>query len=496
MTEEHYQEFDTCISRYDYEMEGGALQFSAAARALLDNSEIGAGVPRLRNWRGTWYWWHSGCYRTKSAEEVQGVLIRALGDQYRLSSSAISSLMAHLKAYAFLPASMHPPTWLREPPVDWQASDVLATRNQLIHLPSLLAGAARFAIEATPLFFATAALDFDIVHDAPPPRRWLEFLQQLWPDDPQSIELLQEWCGYVLTSDNRQQKALALIGPTRAGKGVICTVLTNLLGECNVEGPTLASLAMPFGLQKLLGKSLAIISDARLSSRADQQTIVERLLSVTGNDLITVQRKHTTDVTCRFALRLMYVSNELPKLFDSSGAVAGRLLLLRLRESFAGREDHTLTDRLLFELPSIFMWAIEGLRRLRQRGHFVQPSSGEAMVAALNALTSPVKSFVEERCVVRPDCRVEKARLFDAWQGWCERNGHKSGSSATFAKDLYAAFPQVGTARASYTGRPWLFTGIGISGDVVRHGQGHAQADSSSEAQCPSNGVIDVRAGE
>ena len=38
------------------------------------------------------------------------------------------------------------------------------------------------------------------------------------------------------------QKILLLVGPTRAGKGVIARVLGALVGRGNVAGPTLASL--------------------------------------------------------------------------------------------------------------------------------------------------------------------------------------------------------------------------------------------------------------
>ena len=59
---------------------------------------------------------------------------------------------------------------------------------------------------------------------------------------------------------------LLLIGPTRSGKGTIARMLTALIGSGHVAGPTLASLGTNFGLSPLLGKPLAIISDARLGN--------------------------------------------------------------------------------------------------------------------------------------------------------------------------------------------------------------------------------------
>ena len=45
------------------------------------------------------------------------------------------------------------------------------------------------------------------------------------------------------------------------------------------------------------------------------------------------------------------------------------MILLRQTKSFYGKEDPGLTDKLLAELPSILLWAIQGWQRLRERGH-------------------------------------------------------------------------------------------------------------------------------
>ena len=71
----------------------------------------------------------------------------------------------------------------------------------------------------------------------------------------------------------------------------------------------------------------------------------------------------------------MLISNELPRLNYASGALASRMILLKLSRSWFGKEDTGLTGRLLKELPGILLWAIGGWQRLQQRGRFVQPES-------------------------------------------------------------------------------------------------------------------------
>ena len=267
--------------------------------------------------------------------------------------------------------------------------------------------------------------------------RWLQFLQTLWRADPASIEALQEWFGHLLTPDTSQQKILLLVGPPRCGKGTIARVLKRLVGELNIVSPTLSSLGGPFGLQPLIGKTVAIISDARLSGHTDLATLTERLLSISGEDDPTVDRKHLPSVTSRLPVRFVIISNELPKLRDASGALAGRLIVLRFTESFLGREDTQLSARLMTELPSIVLWAIEGWRRLQQRGHFTQPESAQQLVQALKDLGSPVAEFVRENRELLPSAETVRSELYQRWRQWNEERGEKHlTTDGVFGRDL------------------------------------------------------------
>ncbi len=90
---------------------------------------------------------------------------------------------------------------------------------------------------------------------------------------------------------------------------------------------------------------------------------------------MTVARKFREAWHGRLLTRFMVLTNELPSLSDGSGALAGRFIVLMLKNSFFGREDPALTNKLTAELSGILNWAIAGYRRLRKRGHFIMPKS-------------------------------------------------------------------------------------------------------------------------
>jgi putative DNA primase/helicase len=417
--------------------------------------------------REEWHRWDGSAYRILPEKELRAELTvsaKAEMDRINLVAQKLADKdkpppkvrkvtgrlvgdVAHaLASLTLLPSRIAPPAWLAGDKA-FPAMEILACRNGLIHLPSLVAGKDHLVLP-TPRFFSANCLDFDFNHQAAAPSAWQEFLGALWPNDPQSIGTLQEWIGYLLTPDTRQQKILLLVGPKRSGKGTIARLIRGLIGEQNVACPTLSSLGANFGLWPLLGKGVAMIQDARLSGRTDATAVAERLLSISGEDAQTIDRKFLPPVTAKLHARFMLLTNELPKLNDSSGALPGRMILLRLERSWYGKEDTRLTDRLLTELPGILLWAIAGWERLRDRGHFLQPDAGKELIGELNDLSSPVGAFVRERCQVGAGCQIERSVLFDAWQAWCQEQGREHpGDASTFGRNLRAAVPSIGDAQ-------------------------------------------------
>jgi putative DNA primase/helicase len=82
------------------------------------------------------------------------------------------------------------PAWL-DHTHDLPAKEIISCANGLLHLPTLA------LLSHTPTFFTHNALDFAFDLDAPPPRQWLKFLAELWPDDAAAIATLREIFGFA-----------------------------------------------------------------------------------------------------------------------------------------------------------------------------------------------------------------------------------------------------------------------------------------------------------
>jgi putative DNA primase/helicase len=394
---------------------------------------------------------------------VATVRSRSIPRPIPVTSRLVSDVLQALASLVIVPSRHVPaqPAWLPAWPAgthgpldapeqdeaNWPAEEILPAKNALVHLPSLLDGSSRTA-PPSPRFFNAYALEYDFDPAAPPPLKWLSFLEQVWGTDTESIAALQEWFGYLLTPDTKQQKILMMVGPKRSGRGTIARVLKALAGSSSVVNPTLSTLARPFGLASFIGKPIAVFPDARLSSRPDNAAIVECLLSISGEDDQTIDRKHMPAWTGKLATRFVLISNELPRLRDVSGALAGRLIILRFTRSFYGQEDMALFDHLRPELPGILRWAIAGWERLNRRGRFIQPRTAGELVATMDELASPIAAFLRDRCVVEPDATCPVAAMYESWRSWCQEHGREAiGDGHSFGRDLHAALPDLTTIR-------------------------------------------------
>lgn len=293
----------------------------------------------------------------------------------------------------------------------------------------------------TPRLFSSTAIGttWDPAAEAP---LWKSFLTSLWDDDTDSIHALQQMFGYFLSSDTSYQKIFALIGLRRSGKGTIARVLRALLGADAVVNPTLDGLEETFGLQPLVGKTLAVIGDARLGGAREQPRVVERLLSISGEDALLINRKNTGMVNVRLRTRVLLLSNEVPRLHDTSGALASRFQIIKLSKCFLGNEDTALEGKLLAELPGIFRWAVDGYESLQEAGRFITPAASEESQESMLALSSPMTVFLEDCCETDPMRESEIDVVFLRYQEWCKQNGtDRPGSKQWFGRNLNTILP-------------------------------------------------------
>jgi putative DNA primase/helicase len=443
-----------------------------------DSDEYG-NVLTLCFYRGSYYRWTGTHYAEADPKEVRSKLYAFLDNAvtmrgqtigpFKPTKTKVNSILDTLESGVLQARDNEVPFWIG-PHEHGSAEGLIACRNGLLDVST------REFIPHTPFLFNVNCLPFDYDPDAPAyPKRWLKFLRELWPgdDDGKTARFaLQEIFGLMLAGDTRHHKIFLIIGPPRAGKGTIAYILKAMLGADSVVNPTLGSLSGEFGLQPLIDKRAAIVSDARIGSHTS--TVVERLLSISGEDPLSINRKNQVFWNGKLGVRFLILTNEMPGFADASGALVSRFVVLILKESFLGKEDLGLKEKLLPDLPSILNWSLCGLDRLRKYGAFEMPKSSHDKIRQLLDLASPVNKFTREWCEVGEKRRIEVKKLFDAYTRWCGVEVIKAGSASVFGKNLHASVPLL---RARRVGNERFYQGIGLS----KYGSGQYELETEKK---------------
>jgi putative DNA primase/helicase len=422
----------------------------------------------LYHWRETWMQWTGTHWRETGASALKTRLYlelehavyqgadkkgQPLFKPWNPTQKKIGNLIDAISAVTHLDESVETGSWLGCA----GKKGLISCRNTLVDPLT------RVTTGHTPAYFTTTSVPYAYDPQAECPQ-WLGFLKLVFGDDAESIQAIQEWAGYVLSGRTDLQKGIQLIGPPRAGKGTVARILEKLIGKENSTGTTLGDIGRQFGLAGLVGKSLCVVGDAHMENR-NNAAIVTRLLMITGEDSITIDRKNRTEWVGRLGARVMILANKPPKFSDVSGAIVSRWITVQFTQSFEGREDETLEARLTTELPGIFNWALEGLKRLTERGRFVQPGSAMETLQTQRDNASPIKAFVDEQAVRGEGQWILKDSLFAAWKSWCMVNNVQAvGTTAQFATDLYAAFPGIAQGQKRINGKVMrVYTGITLA---------------------------------
>lgn len=440
-----------------------------AAQIVLERFFTKDGLRQLAYWRENWYSYYQQLWSERTDDDVSKFIHNRLMDcrtvdaegnviDFNCAQKNVNEMKFQMQQLVGIPSHNSAPcAYINGRWVEQDASGKIVCRGQIV---DMMTG----KVTSNHHMFIPNGAEWSWDKKAPEPELWLNFLQQLFEGSQLEVELLQEWMGYVLSGDTWAHKGMILVGPPRAGKGTIGHILAKLLGKSMVASPTLHSLGKDFGLQPLLDKRLCLVSDARLSNKADVMAVIEVLLRITAGDPVDVNRKHKGSLMTNLGARVMMLSNEMPQLYDSSNAINTRFLILQLSNSFLGKEDTSLLSKLEFELPGIAKWCVDGYKRLKKRGKFAEPESSNDARQEWYEENNPLAQFVEDRCTVGVDEKVEMTHLYDVYKTWSEARGFPSMASNQLSRRLSAQL--MGKVRKGKSGSVRYMYGLSVTDEI------------------------------
>jgi putative DNA primase/helicase len=331
--------------------------------------------------------------------------------------------------------------------------------NGLLRYGSLLDAVPPVLLPHSPSWFSATKFPYNFDPKAQCPN-WLRFLHQNLEGDAERIALMQEWFGYSLIPDTRQQKFMVLDGEGANGKSVVCAAYTAMLGMDNCAFVPLESFGERFQLTQTLGKLANIAPECGEIDRVAEGV----LKSFTSGDSMFFDRKHKSPIQARPTARFMLATNNRPRFSDRSSGLWRRMIIVPFHVTIQQADRILGMDKAEYwqdELPGILNWALEGLRRLRMEGQFTRPRVCEEAIAAYRLDCNPAAEFLNENYRADATQSVVCQELYKHYQAWCLEHGYQPLGDNKFGVEVGRAFSQVQRKRTGSVDRKYVYMGVG-----------------------------------
>lgn len=271
--------------------------------------------------------------------------------------------------------------------------------------------------EHKPEYYTLNQIDiaWETVKAAGPGKITDDFLNFVIPN-PDDREMLLEFFGYSLTSDNGQQKALILYGNGSTGKSTILNLERSILGIDNVSDVALQELGTRFKASRLVGMLANISADLPAASLKDSSTFK----MITGNDAIDTERKGKDGFSFVNYAKMIFSTNGLPIIEGERSTGAFRRLLLISFQNAPTEKDPLLPEKLSHELPYFCQLIMHAGHRMYQRGYVLESANSENDIKQLRSDSDVTQAWLDE-CTETSDRHRQTSRqdLYTSFEMYC-----------------------------------------------------------------------------
>lgn len=379
-------------------------------------------------------------YEPKSESYLKPSILKFLQAHYEnhATGNMANQIYTQLTARGLINYDANPPCFLN----DYNISPaIIPMENGLFKVDEYMKSKTSTFIPHTKDYFSLTCLPYKYDPLAKC-SEFLRFLKRIQPDKKTRL-LLQEWFGYNLIHMTRMEKMMLFVGNGANGKTVLCTILRELLGSDNVSSVPLEqfSSSKPYQLAESVGM-LANIHEEFSGNNQISEGILKQF--ITGSSM-TFERKMQRPFKAQPTARLTFCSNDLPQFKDRSSGLWRRLICVPFEVRIPASEQRSeYQDGNWWiktgEMPGILNWALRGLARLLERGHFNEPERCKQFKKNYREDVNPTKTFLDNHCTVEIGSLVSTTKLYQEYKEFMFRMGEQKLSIPQFAEEIRRQF--------------------------------------------------------
>jgi putative DNA primase/helicase len=270
---------------------------------------------------------------------------------------------------------------------------------------------------------------------------WTNYLQTVVGGGQEVVDYLQKLAGYSFTGHTREEMLVYLFGPSRAGKGTFSETFMTLLPDPLARGVDFNSFTSTrdgdtsnFDLAPLKPSRMIFASESQKSQSLNPAKIKQ----LTGGDPITCCFKHKDHFTYKPQFKVWMLSNWPVNGDPEDDALWGRVRVIEFPNSFLGKEDKELKERLKRpeSLKGVLYWAVQGAIQWYTLGTagLVTPKTVEETTQTHRADQDYIQQWLDE-CSDDDDSEeswVANEDVIASYTDWCKNNNvqHPKGPKA------------------------------------------------------------------
>ena len=263
--------------------------------------------------------------------------------------------------------------------------------------------------------------------------KWIKTVSEIMEGDQGKINTLQEFFGLGLTKEVKHEKALLMVGEGANGKSTLLNIYGNLIGEENRSAVPLEMFGNRHYIVNLYNKLVNI----SIESNAKSEVYDSTFKAVISGDEVEADQKYIPGIKFRPYCKLIFALNNMPRVNDKTMAFYRRLLILKFNKEFQGANNNKeLKYELIKELDGVFLWCLEGLKRLTENNGFIDTDEMIENIEEYRLDNNNVLVFVKEECALMPGESTTKWDLYEAFKDWCARSGNKPLGKKNFGTEF------------------------------------------------------------
>jgi|GEM_PF-172126 len=279
--------------------------------------------------------------------------------------------------------------------------------------------------------FLKHQLSFEYQEDATAPM-FDAFRNRVLPEQELQM-ILAEFIGYVFVFGLKLEKVLILYGTGANGKSVFFEIILALLGYENVSCYKLSSLTSPKSYERAELQNKLLNYASELNGKLEADTFKQ----LASGEPIEARRIYGHPFMMRRYAKLMFNTNELPREVENTLAFFRRFIIVPFQQTIPEHEqDPQLAQKIINnELPGVFNWVLDGLKRLLQNRKFTESDLVRKQIEEYKLESDSVAMFLADSHY-KPSTAEYKSvgEFYNEYKNFCQTDGYRALGKKNFTK--------------------------------------------------------------